>query len=233
MFLNNLNPHNLIKRFVNSEYLKIGQGKYSLNGSQSFEHTFDYLRFGSKTSDINIYLYNKTKEFAEVKDKPYIKERWKRCGVDAEKTVWRLEVSLKSSGSNYLDRRSGELKKVHYADINNDGFLYQYFFSFVIKYFKFVKNDGKSRKDRMDTVVLFDDFYTPFIPCYLPNTAGASKSDKIFLKKLHLLDQELRGFNEEAVMERDKLLNTFILSTELTEYYKEKKDYWHVDTYRT
>ena len=191
-FKDGLDPHTFIKRFVKAKYLKIGQGKYQINGSQSFEHTFDYLRFGSKTSDVNAYLYNKTKEFKEVKDKPYIRERWKQYDLNLTKDIWRLEVSLKSKGSDYRDKRTGEQMKLNYKDLTKGNFINQYFQSFVQQYFRFVINDNKCRKDRMQPLVLFDSVYTPFKPSYLPETTGAEKSDKIFLKKLHNLDKELR-----------------------------------------
>lgn len=231
-FFGTLDPHVLISRFIKSKYLKIGAGKYQLNGSQEFEHTFDYLRFGSKTSDINVYLYNKTKEFKEVKDKPYVREKWRKCGVNEKKTVWRLEVSLKGSGSNYCDTNTGQILKLDYKDIEKGNFLHFYYMAYINKYFKFVVNNGLSRKDRMENVKLFTENYTPFINCYLPNETGAEKSDKVFLKKLYLLDQELRGFNHESLDSRQDVLETFINATGLQNYYDKKKEGWKKVAFR-
>lgn len=232
-FNDGLDPHIFLKRFVRAKYLKVGQGKYQINGSQSLEHTFDYLRFGSKTSDINIYLYNKTKEFAEVKDKPYIRERWKQYDLNLNKTIWRLEISLKSKGSDYRNQRDGKQCKLNYKDLTKGNFLNQYYMSFIQKYFRFVINDNKCRKDRMQQLDLFRYEYTPFVPSYLPKESGAEKSDKVFLKKLHNLDQELRGFSQDLYIPQREILTNFAAATGLTEYYQKKRSEWTRDCYRS
>ena len=45
-------------------------------------------------SNVDTYLYNKTKEMQDKKYKPWIVEAWKRAGIDTSKDVWRLEFSL-------------------------------------------------------------------------------------------------------------------------------------------
>lgn len=39
----------------------------------------EYVRFGNHSSEFNIYIYNKTKELQNKKDKPYIRDQWKNC----------------------------------------------------------------------------------------------------------------------------------------------------------
>lgn len=231
-FFGSLDPHTLINRFMIGKYLKIGQGKYTLIGAQAFNHTYEYLRFGSKTSDINVYLYNKTKEFEQVHDKPYIRKLWEKSGINQKKTVWRLEISLKGTGSNYLDEYTGELKRLHYTRLFEENFLWNYYIAFINHYFRFVVDDGKSRKDRMDPVLLFPSNVTQYRPLYLPTASGAGRAEKIFLKKLHMLDQELRGFNEEAMEGRSIVLAEFIEKTNLQEFYDKKCSSWNRLTFK-
>lgn len=48
------------------------------------------LRFGSRSSSICAYIYDKARELREVSDKPYIRNRW-----GGEINVWRLEFSIR------------------------------------------------------------------------------------------------------------------------------------------
>ena len=75
-FFDSLSPHTFIRRFLKSSYLKNGRGKFTVIGEQKFMNSYQYLRFGSKTSDVSVYLYNKSIELRQVQDKPYITNRW-------------------------------------------------------------------------------------------------------------------------------------------------------------
>ena len=61
-FKNGLLPQSLIKGFMKEKFLKNGRGKYTLIGSQKSVLDVSYLRFGTKSSDVNVYLYNKSLE---------------------------------------------------------------------------------------------------------------------------------------------------------------------------
>lgn len=231
-FVCGLYPETLIKRFIESTYLKIGKANYSLNGEQKFTHTFDYLKFGSKTSDVNIYLYNKTKELSEVHDKPYIRKSWIKSGLDITKPVWRLEVSIKGQGSDYLNTSTGEHCRLSYENLFEPAFLQNYYYAYIDRYFYFVVNDGKSRKDRMKKVPLFSNFMTDLTKLYLPKTTGSNRSDKIFIKKLYMLDQELRGFDNNLHLAQDNLLISVVAATDLGQWFGKNEHRFHRDAFR-
>ena len=86
------NMQDFFQDFLTLKLLKIGAAKYKvcanamtsqkqeyfkMIGLQSSQHTYQYLRFGSKVSKVSAYLYNKTQEFRDVKRKNYIAEAWK------------------------------------------------------------------------------------------------------------------------------------------------------------
>jgi hypothetical protein len=111
-FLNDVNPADFIKDFVSGNIIKMGKSKFQINGSVKKAFTYDYLKFGSKTSDVNYYLYNKSKELRDVKNKPYITKIWDKSKIDHEKQdVWRLEFSIKSSQKILINEFGEEIKK--------------------------------------------------------------------------------------------------------------------------
>jgi len=124
-FANRLHPETFIKRFLKGAYVKKGQGKFKVagkvdevqpaafdaNGSYGSRIKHEYLRFGTINNGLKYYLYNKTKELDQVKEKPYIRERWKQYGHDGAADVWRLEFSLTSNDLRFIEHTDGDEKK--------------------------------------------------------------------------------------------------------------------------
>lgn len=225
-FYQGLLPHTFIRKFIENEFLKVGQGKYTLIGEQKHAHTFDYLRFGTKTSSCNVYLYNKTKELDQVQDKPYIRKKWMVQGLDLTKDVWRLEVSVKSEGLEVVSFGTGEHLRVHYNQLSDSSYLSNVFFSYINRYFRFVINDGQKNKTRMSPIVLFQKMYGEFKPLYLPKEHGANRTDKIFVKKLYQLDSELRDLNGDQLRAIHETLATFVRKNCLGTYVAKNQEKW-------
>lgn len=219
-------PTTFIQRFLNSEILKIGQGKYTLIGSQKFGHVYDYLRFGSKTSEVNTYLYNKTKELNQVVDKPYIRKKWLLQNLNLSQDVWRLEVSIKSSGMSIVRLDTGELEKIDFYRLNDSQYISSIFFSYINQYFRFVWDDGQKNKTRMKPVSLFSSYNAEYKPLYLPKSHGAARTDKIFVKKLYLLDSELRNLNGDDLEVISVLKSMYIEKNNLDEYVANNREKW-------
>lgn len=230
-FHNKLHPEEFIRRFMSCAYLKIGRGKYALHGEQKFRHTFDYLRFGSKTSDLNVYLYNKTKELNQVHDKPYIREKWLKEGLKTDIPVWRLEISLKSRACQYVDLETGEHFNLQLDIIDNLDYLYSIFYGLADQYFYFVINDNSCRKDRMPRLDLLDYNSIRYKPLYLPKEADANKSNRVFVKKLYQLDQELRNVPPEIQHAANNVLQFMCNSRMLRDYVEKHREEWNRDYY--
>lgn len=231
-FKNGLLPATFIDKFLRCEFLKSGRGKFTLIGEQKFSNSYQYLRFGQKTADINVYLYNKSVELEQVQDKPYIRKVWKISGLDLNKPIWRLEVSIKGAGTHYIDKCTGESTRIDYLNLNDSNYLSNVFFSYINQYFYFCVNDGTKNKTRMSKLELFKECNASFKPLYLPRVTGSNRTDKIFAKKLYSLDQELRGFNDNMLSVQKELLSEFIIQTDLVEYVNKKKDMWQRSAFR-
>lgn len=225
-------PEKFIRKFMSCDYLKNGRGKYCIFGEQKHIHTFDYLRFGTKQSELNVYMYNKTKELEQVKDKPYIRKLWREFGMKDNKSVWRLEFSMKGKACNFVDLESGETFKLDLS-ILDDSVLRKRVFSGLLKqYFEFKKNDGTKNKTRMETLVLFQNYDIELKPLYLPKEPCSAKSDKVFIKKLYQLDQELREVPEEYSDIAHKLLVDFANRVGLVDFTQKKIEEWNRTHYR-
>lgn len=143
-FANELSPYEFIRRYLYSgeptedtpSYIRVGSNKYTTQGEKrtfsrmvgslsrtECTHVVDYLRFGKRSSGVSVYLYCKSKELAEVHDKPYITDLWVKSGLlesapdsadggaAAENPpVFRLEISINSGGLNVKRERTREGK---------------------------------------------------------------------------------------------------------------------------
>lgn len=150
--------------FLNCKIWKIGKAKYkvigkerrklqddsfSMHGLQAAKHSFQYLRFGGNTSDVAAYLYNKTLEFKEVKQKNYILQMWEANNMDTDCDVWRLEFSIKGNALKIIDETTGDQTLDKLLIIKEEKLLHRLFAGLFKKYWDFRVNDGQVRKDRM------------------------------------------------------------------------------------
>jgi hypothetical protein len=227
-FANGVLPENLIKRMLNSNYLKNGRGKFKIMGEQKFDCSYQYLRFGNGESDVSVYLYNKTVELDQVMNKPYIRERWLNANLDPKTDTWRLEVSSKSKKLQVVNSETGEHTILGLELLDDNTLLSNYYFGMINHYFDFRINDGTKNKTRMQRVPLFDVEESSLTPLYLPKEPCSSKADKVFIKKLYQLDQELREVAPELVSATNEILQNFVMSTGLLEFYEKKHENWNL-----
>lgn len=129
------------------------EGDYYVQGKREgslFWHATidDKLRFphclswGSKTSEIKVKCYNKSREIGMIGDnpichKPWILADWKDANFD-EKKVWRLEFSLCSSGQLLF-----EGKRITLEDVRTCDWLMKLWLSLYNRRFVCRKNLGK------------------------------------------------------------------------------------------
>lgn len=111
------------------------------NNKSKFPHC---LSWGSKTTQIKVKLYNKSREqnltiTGGTPDKPYIVEEWQLAGVDITK-VWRLEFSLTSAGLMTFD---GYLITLDMVD--NPTWFVGIFMKWLNTRFVIRKNQGKRK----------------------------------------------------------------------------------------
>lgn len=201
-FNNGLHPHDLIKRFVRNAYQKKGKGKFHLHGNHNTDIELETIRWGSRESLCCYYLYNKSKELREKKHKPYITEDWELNQLLNDKDVWRLEFSIKNGGGFKPDDDGFEYDDsvITFPSVVDRDVIPDLFKALVNKYFVFYNNPGEgdntTRKTRLNEVALFRPF-TPLLKYKrLTNKLESNRMDKIFLKKLEELNNEVRKGRE-------------------------------------
>lgn len=228
-FKNGLLPQSFIRGFMDNRYLKNGRSSYKLQGEQLNEHVFEYLKFGSNESDVSVYLYNKSKELRDVKIKPHILQKWEANGLDQTTDVWRLEVSLKSGSLKLLDIGTGEVMKLHYEMLMDDSTIVAMYRAYILKYFQFKVNDGNKNKTRMPDLQLFPDLDTYLKVYNYKPASDTTRADKIFVKKLHLMDWELCTYPTEVRQAAELLRDFYVDEKNLRVFFEMKKTGWETE----
>ena len=231
-FKNGLLPQSLIKGFMKEKFLKNGRGKYTLIGSQKNVLDVSYLRFGTKSSDVNVYLYNKSLEMKEKVYKPYIAERWKQLEGSPLQDVWRLEFSLTAKATTFIDEQTGEIQTITLNTFSNTKQQKEIISALEKRYFEFKVNDGQKNKTRMKRLLLFDLEQTTFTNRYLPAGSDIYKRDKILMKNLYTLDKEHRDIPNYLIEAKTDLIDFMTQNQTLKEYYDNKVLQWDKTAFR-
>ena len=236
-----MTPHELIVGFASMTLRHIGRG----DGACYFEHDahkdpvtkvseyymhYSGISFGSKSSDIRVYLYNKTKELAEVKDKPYIRDTWAAAGMVASAThpVWRLEVSISGKGTTFRDAKTDDVITIVWHMLFDALELARIFFTFIDRYFQFVKNrPGIRNITREPRIKLFDDTAPIYDRRVLRSVSGGNRSEKIAIHKLWQMSEEYRAMDNESDRKRtQQLAQDLATATDLGQWLEFKQTQW-------
>ena len=194
-------------------------GNFSIQGTSSIVRDYSYIMFGSRSSPVCSYMYDKTKEMIEVKDKPYIRERWKENGIDIDSPVWRVEISIKSDRTKMVCTETGELFQITPDDLKFQTDLEDLFRTYANKYFHFKENDLKANKTRMRSLELFPKMGTiTKKPIKITTRTDSTKADKIFLAKLAALPVNIPYLSEDSIAAIERLKIDFTFSKSLSHY---------------
>jgi hypothetical protein len=214
-FKNNLNPETLIKGFLKNIYKKAGRGKFAVQGNNGEEINFQYLRFGTGSSPVRVYLYNKSDEMKEVKKKPHIEETWEKANFDKAKSTWRLEVSINSAAKDAVKMDTGEIYSLKDLQIVHNTIAVDFFKLLVEKYFCWYHNSGQRVVSRNKRLHLFKWQASKMRYISVRKNEESNRSDKIFLKKLASLNNELRGTDFDLSIAANSVYNFFTENREL------------------
>lgn len=195
LFDNGMKPDKFIKKYIYRRFLRKGKTPHIAHhfGQGKKEHFEKGLKFGSNLSEVTAYIYDKTREMESIMWKPWIYMAWKKGGLNVDEHVWRLEFSVKSGGILKANTDTGELDLFLTLEVIEAEYIYKCFYKLYERYFTFVWNDGQVRKDRMRILKLFKYIYSPEVLVHAEPTEMADRSKKIFIKKLHELNNEMRG----------------------------------------
>lgn len=230
-----LDPKALIEGFAAKKYRHIGRGVGSL-GFNHGVHNGDYgvnytgLTFGTHASDAHCYLYDKSFELLTQGDKPWIKERWKRVGLDI-RNVWRLEVSIKSSGLKFKDKQTKEVVEVGAPMVSDLDSLDKIYHTFVKKLFSFVVNrPGIKNISREPRLVLFED-KPAFDRGSISNLSAGNRMERILVRSLWQAADKYRGM-WSAREDAQHLATSLALSTGLYDWMQEKQIEWETPIHK-
>lgn len=220
---NGLKHSTFIKRLMQGVYLKNNQSKVQwhfdsiANVGKPME--CNSCKFGSQSSSVSTKMYNKTLELKECKNKPYIVENWGYNGLDTEKDVWRIEISIKSDATNTIRTSTGEVFRLSPDSLHLKSMVQDIFFSYASKYFSFKRNDGTKNKTRMKGVEIFPrDRKLTMHPVRITYEKDSTRADRIFVKKLHSLFDTLPNIDETTWNAIWEVSNAFTLSRSLSEW---------------
>lgn len=207
-----------IQNFIEQKTVKVGKAKFKLIGEQRKMIEYQYLRFGEGSSPVSVYLYNKTIELMQVKDKPYIREQWRAAGFDNKNHVWRLEFSLKGKALKIIDKKTGEFVTNDFAALTYKNVLQSFFSLFLNKYFTFKRCEVQQNKFRWEKIVLFDSAPTDFEIVDISMFSDTSRKHKIFLKQLFNLEKSMRALKPYQKQVTDELIFDYATEHNLLGY---------------
>lgn len=233
-FLNGRDPEKFCADYLRvptkgrPSYLRMGKDKWHAIGHKYVsENKVEYLRWGTRESEVCTYLYNKSKELRDKKNKPWIAREWKAAGLDVQK-VWRVEFSINSKGLALFDISKGLYKPLFASDLDTQEDIANMFHIFAAQYFRFKlckAGDGR-RKSRLPDVQLFPD--APEITLKHKSVAReieSGKTERILVNRLQqILDSDIFVHTEdfESIGKTIDILNRLYCLKGQTLGYKER-----------
>ena len=174
-----------------SKELHATNGEKEINDDTEIHITsmFDYVRWGSRSSGVCTYLYNKSEELRSKHSKPWIKERWEKAGLNEEEgDVYRLEFSIQQKGMilTKKDRKAGmeAPKASDFIRLTADMVATQekldtLFWSYAYKYFSFRLVGKQKYRKNMKRITLFDVNIVPeLLPTTISHRINAGRAEK-------------------------------------------------------
>ena len=232
-----ISPLALIEGFAAKQLRHIGRGVGALyfnhgvmldriTGNREYSVKYNGLSFGTHTSDCRVYLYNKSFELLTQGDKPWIRDTWTAIGLDV-RTVWRLEVSIKSKGCTFRDKETGDKITINLDNSRVKSGVTKVYNTFVRKLFSFIRLPMSQKNiTREPRILLFDG-----LPSYdrgvIRNISASNRLDRMIIKALYFLGDTYRG---SSSFETADIAQSFAVNiaeaTDLTEWMSRKLPEW-------
>lgn len=231
-FHGGLKPHKFIKEFVTAEvdsprYIyKVGAKQFRVYGGKSVSSVtkFSGIEFGSGKSSKRCYIYDKTRELQEVKDKPWIRQYWQENSlISDEKThVYRAEISIKCDGMDLLNMSTGELFKLSPEYLRSQPAIEKLFHFYAARMFRFHRKGKHTRVRDYDRIELFEN--SPIITCKPKRVcvnADTGRTEKICVSTLSKLSFQYSDLSQEYSSALSRCI-TFLSEVAGIKYAKEK-----------
>lgn len=162
-FYGGLLATSLIRGYMDSRFLKVGlrdAWAFVKGSNGAAASSVESLTFGRAGQAVQVVLYNKSRELAEVADKPYIRDLWQHSGLDLGRDVWRVEIRLRGKGLEMVQLETGQPFRVTLHTLCSDTIVAMLFHAAAAKYFQWYRNDGRKKVQNNPPlkVLCFDDY---------------------------------------------------------------------------
>lgn len=221
------NVERFIRQFISTEPMTVGHivrngsCRFQLHGTRKNTSVanLNSIRWGSPSSKIGAYCYDKTLELSEVKDKPWIRNMWEENGLEydiseqhvaklskkerqrkiehdgmseyVKKRVWRFEISIKCQGMDIINMSTSEIFRLSPLYLEHQSQIVKLFHIYAAKVFDFRINTGQKQIRNYKRLQLFES--APVItskPFYWSRSADTGRMEKICYNKLQKLERE-------------------------------------------
>ena len=197
-FYDGRKPHKFIMDYVHKPLSEKGGmylancKEFSIHGRKSIgnDGQINYFAFGAKSCQKRGYIYNKSLELKEVKDKPWIRDMWERNGLknDDKNQVWRAEISIKCEGKDLLNLETGQLFPLNPNYISTYENIKKIFHFYAAKVFDFRINEGQKNRRNYSRLNIFDTtIAVTCMPKRVSRSCDSGRSEKICRNKLEKL----------------------------------------------
>lgn len=201
-------PYRFLKQYAFSDqdspkYIyKIGAKSFRVFASKNPTSltSISGIEFGSGKSDKRAYIYDKTKELDEVKDKPWIRQAWEDNGlISSEKThVYRFEISIKSEAMQVVNFNTGELFRLSPKFVDAQENIESLFRIYAAKMFDFrIKGNAERLRDFQKMEIFEDMGKITCKPCKINMFADTGRSEKIVANCLEKYLYKYSDLSEE------------------------------------
>lgn len=231
MFNKKISPNKLINLFTSGKILKCNKSKFQLIGKGQKSENYEYFKIGSRSSNVCTYLYNKSLEMKEVREKAHIRELWTQANINNNIDVWRLEFSINTSKLEMLDLFSGELKYLNFENLFNKDYLISLYNSLIHKYFEFRYKGNDSNFNRLKKVELFENAEFEIIRFDKTDLKDSSRMNKFIVKKIDKIFSEYSYVIPLSEDIKVRFLLEYLGKHNLTKYYKEHQNEFDTDIY--
>lgn len=189
------------------------------------EHKVNSVTWGSRSSDFQVQLYNKSQELKEVKMKHHIVDRWKAAGLDTEKPVYRIEIRIVNGGKDIKNLKTGERFSLAMNDLVTQELLEQLFHDYARKLFRFYHRRDITHIQRMKEVKIFSLTNQTLVrPMRETKRKDYTRMHKITLNWLEKNIAENARQDNVIVHELEKVREYFLLAHGMEKWNKEKED---------
>ena len=215
-FNGGMQPDRFINRVKRDIYLRHGVSKYNIIGKQNRKSEDQYLKYGSRQSDVCIYLYNKTYEMIEGKYKEYIRESWERAGLNLCMNMWRLEFSLANLRKDIIDFNTGEVISLNTLECIKEDNINMILNTMIHKYWRFKINNYTKNKSRMRDLCLTKYEKLPFALADHDTIEDSTQYDKGIIKRLFEHNRDIRQYKDMGDLSITNALKKYVEDKGLT-----------------